>query len=592
MKILPNGRYELYLPFKSEAIDLSSNKDLTWKRHKKMCERAQRNGILDDYKVEFKEWEELEIIEKIEEKGENSYFLPHRPIVKDDNITNKIRPLFDASARATGQSSLNDLLCKGRNLIQQIPDTLERFRRYPTGLSADIEKAFLQLGITPKQRDFLRFFYPDEGEEIVYRHCRVVFGVSSSPLLAAMLAHLLENVQADDTQLGSKLKLSFYVDNCVTGSIAQQEEFVLRSKEILSRGCFNLRNWESNVESKHISKSTGTTKLLGIIWDFDKDTLKCKRDFESLSGETKITKRLILATVQKIFDPIGMLCSVTLTPKILLQNTWELKLSWDSSLPDQIVKPFFKWWNEIKILSDVEIPRYFEINDSTQMHVFVDACKEAYATCILFRSNTSQGVKVALVRAKARVAPLKQVTIPQLELMACCIDARLAHSVQEFLNITEMETVFWSDSMVAFEWRHVPGKINPADLISRGCSPTHLVDLVESHWWEGPLWLVESPDTCPITKLPDYDTSEISLERKKVRLYNLNLSEEMLPWNARKFSKFHSILRLVAWVLRFLNNVRSRISDRKKGQLSLDELESAEIQLIRSAQAHSVTDES
>ncbi|GFU58478.1 integrase catalytic domain-containing protein [Trichonephila clavipes] len=173
----------------------------------------------------------LEIIEKIEEKSENSYFLPHRPIVKDDNITTKIRPVFDASARVTGQSSLNDLLYKGSNLIEQILDILDRFRRYPIELSADIEKAFLQLGITPKHKDFLRFFYPDEGEEIVYSHCRVVFGVSSSPLLAAVLAHSLENVPEDDTQLGSKLKLSFYVDNCVTGvnDIAQKEEFILRS---------------------------------------------------------------------------------------------------------------------------------------------------------------------------------------------------------------------------------------------------------------------------------------------------------------------------------------------------------------------------
>ncbi|GFT76197.1 uncharacterized protein TNCV_908221 [Trichonephila clavipes] len=153
------------------------------------------------------------------------------------------------------------------------------------GLSTDIEKAFVQLGINPKHRNVLRFFYPEKGEEIVYRHCRVVLGVSSSPfLLAAVLAHLLENVPADDSQLGSKLNLSFSVDNCVTGvnDIAQQEEFILRSKEILSRGCFNLRNWESNVESKHISESTGTTKLLGIIWDIDEDTLKCKIDFESL----------------------------------------------------------------------------------------------------------------------------------------------------------------------------------------------------------------------------------------------------------------------------------------------------------------------
>ncbi|GFT18861.1 uncharacterized protein TNCV_1671991 [Trichonephila clavipes] len=96
----------------------------------------------------------------------------------------------------------------------------DRFHRYPIGLSADIEKAFLQLGITPKHRDFLRFFYPDEGEEIVYRYCRVVFRLWSSPfLLAAVLAHLLENVPADDSQLGSKLKLSFYVDNCTTRRI-------------------------------------------------------------------------------------------------------------------------------------------------------------------------------------------------------------------------------------------------------------------------------------------------------------------------------------------------------------------------------------
>ncbi|GFU12391.1 integrase catalytic domain-containing protein [Trichonephila clavipes] len=357
MKILPGGRYEICLTSKSKAIDLSSNKDLTWKRHKKMCERAQRNETLDDYKVVFKEWDMifLEIIEKIEDKGENSYFLPHRPIVKDDNITTKIRPVFDASARVTGQSSLNDLLYKGPDLIEQIPDTSDRFRRYRIGLSANIEKAFLQLGITPKHRDVLRFFYPDEGEEIVYRHHRMVFGVSSSPfLLVAVIALLLENVPTDDTQLGSKLKLSFDIDNCVKGvnDIAQQDGFILQSKEILSRGYFNLRNWESNVEST--------------------------------------------------------LCSVTLTPKILLQNTWKLKLSWNSSLPEEIVKPFFKWWKENKILSDVKIPRYFEINDSTQMHAFVDACKEVYATCIFFRSNTSQGMKVTLVRANTRVALLKQ----------------------------------------------------------------------------------------------------------------------------------------------------------------------------------------
>ncbi|GFS49493.1 uncharacterized protein TNIN_419031 [Trichonephila inaurata madagascariensis] len=71
----------------------------------------------------------------------------HRPIVKNDSVATKIRPVFESSARVTGQSSLNDLLYKGPNLIEKIPDILDRFRSYPIGLSADIEKAFLQLDL-------------------------------------------------------------------------------------------------------------------------------------------------------------------------------------------------------------------------------------------------------------------------------------------------------------------------------------------------------------------------------------------------------------------------------------------------------------
>ncbi|GBN25538.1 hypothetical protein AVEN_79968-1 [Araneus ventricosus] len=360
-----------------------------------MCERAQRNGLLDDYKAVFKEWEELKIIEKIDCENGTSHFLLHRPVVKTDSITTKIRPVFDASARETGKDSLNDLLYKGPNLIEQIPDIIDRFRSYP-----------------------------------------------------------LEHVHAEDSEIADKLKLSFCVDNCIAGvrNATQQEKFIFKASEILSRGCFNLRNWESNVECKYISKSTGTTKLLGILWDLDKDVLKCRVCVEDLKIDSNITKRFILAAVQRIFDPLGILCSATLPPKILLQNTWKLKLSWDSTLPDDIVKPFLKWWGEVAKLSDIEIPRHLEINDTTQMHVFVHACKEAYATCIFLRTDTSQGVKVVLVRAKSRVAPLKQATIPRLELMACCIGARLAHSVQQALNITEMETIFWSDPMVVLNW--------------------------------------------------------------------------------------------------------------------------------------------
>ncbi|GFT56313.1 integrase catalytic domain-containing protein [Trichonephila clavipes] len=93
-------------------------------------------------------------------------------------------------------------------------------------------------------------------EEIVYRHCRMVFVVSSHPfLLAAVLAHLLENVPTDYTQLGSKLKLSFYVDNCVTGvnDIAQQKEFILRLVAWVLRFLNNVRSRISDRKKEQLS---------------------------------------------------------------------------------------------------------------------------------------------------------------------------------------------------------------------------------------------------------------------------------------------------------------------------------------------------
>ncbi|GFU19858.1 integrase catalytic domain-containing protein [Nephila pilipes] len=113
-------------------------------------------------------------------------------------------------------------------------------------------------------------------------------------------------------------------------------------------------------------------------------------------------------------------------------------------------KPFLKLRGEVERLADIEIPCYFEINYATQMHLFADVCKKVFAISVFLRSVTFHYVKVVLVRAKSRVASLTQVIIPRLELMTCCIGVRLAHSIQQALNIMEMGTNFWSHSIIAF----------------------------------------------------------------------------------------------------------------------------------------------
>ncbi|GFW74113.1 integrase catalytic domain-containing protein [Trichonephila clavipes] len=174
----------------------------------------------------------------------------------------------------------------------------------------------------------------------------------------------------------------------------------------MARGCFNLRGWESNVPGRYIFRSSGVTSLLGLLWDLDQDTLKCNLSY---SGEGIVTGSL------------------------------ELKLKWDDHLPENIQKIFRKWRDEIEYLEKVHIPRYVEINENSELHLFVDACKSSYGACVYIRTVTLLGVKIRLIRAKSRVAPLKTMTIPRLELMACCIGARLVHSVYAALDVPDLK---------------------------------------------------------------------------------------------------------------------------------------------------------
>ncbi|GFT96653.1 uncharacterized protein NPIL_563661 [Nephila pilipes] len=142
----------------------------------------------------------------------------------------------------------------------------------------------------------------------------------------------------------------------------------------MSKGCFNFRGWESNIECKHASRNSGDTSFLGIIWNLDEDTLKCKIDFEILSCGIKINKRLILSPVQKLYDPIGVLTPTALLPKLIIQDLWKSHFPWDEEMPPSVVNRFSKWLNEMYLLKDVTLLRFMNFNETSELHAFVDAC--------------------------------------------------------------------------------------------------------------------------------------------------------------------------------------------------------------------------
>ena len=158
-KITEEGRFEVILPWKDNHPPLQDNRDMAKRRLDVVTKKLKQENLFDDYNTIFSNWLEEGIIEKVpvHEVDRESYYLPHRPVVKREGTT-RIRPVFDASAKKKDTPSLNQCLETGPNLIELVPVLLHRFREKRIGATADIAKAFLQINVSPSDRDDPKVF--------------------------------------------------------------------------------------------------------------------------------------------------------------------------------------------------------------------------------------------------------------------------------------------------------------------------------------------------------------------------------------------------------------------------------------------------
>ena len=161
------------------------------------------------------------------------HYLPHREVVRMDRKATKLRVVFDASSKCPGEISLNDALYSGPNLLPLMFDIPIRFRVHKVFLTADIEKAFLNVLIKPEQRNMLRFIWIDSIESddpciVVYRFCRLAFGLISSPfvLRATVRYHMSKYVEVD-LEFVLEVLPSLYVGDYASGADSVDSAFGL-----------------------------------------------------------------------------------------------------------------------------------------------------------------------------------------------------------------------------------------------------------------------------------------------------------------------------------------------------------------------------
>jgi hypothetical protein len=348
----------------------------------------------------------------------------------------------------------------------------------------------------------------------------VAFGVTSSPfLVVAFIDFVLKKYSKGPEETTEytrstteKLRKCLYVDNCVT-SVENERELRLFIKEaslVYSEAKFDLRGW---VYSDPSLEYHNDTVVLGLTPDRKADTLAVS-SLKTVKVEV-VTHRIMLSMAQRVFGPIGFMCPISLSPKLLLQKCWKMKGEWDQEVPEVVRNDFLQWLRDLPLLEEVKIPRWLRgIEDSVlncSLHTLCDASKSAYAAAVFVRTEYNLSGQVQLVRAKSRVSPIKPLTIPRLELLAATMGARLAVSVKKETDQDPTSLFFWSDFSAVISWikkedtwsvfvwnrtqeirsltpreawLHVPDVMNPADLPSCGCSVPRLL---ESKWWEGPL---------------------------------------------------------------------------------------------------------
>ncbi|XP_064387758.1 uncharacterized protein LOC135335954 [Halichondria panicea] len=288
-----------------------------------------------------------------------------------------------------------------------------------------------------------------------------------------------------------------------------------------------------------------------------------------------------------------------------MQLLWECKVDWDGPVPSDIQDAWIQWRKELPLLSQKKIPRcYFDKKSQPhclQLHGFSDASEVAYAAVVYLRiTDKSENAQISLVMSKTKVAPIKRLTIPRLELCGAQLLAQLIHHVRQVLEIPLSNIFAWTDSTIVLnwldgspkrfktyvgnrvstivdlippdKWRHVAGTENPADCASRGLYPSELLN--HSLWWEGPIWLKESSSSWP-EKFP-LPSNKKEIEESKVALSALTLTPTpIIPVD--RFSGYSHLKRITAWMIRFVTNFQTKDhAERSKGNLSISELQAAE----------------
>ncbi|XP_065081193.1 uncharacterized protein LOC135703798 [Ochlerotatus camptorhynchus] len=596
-----DGRFVVQLPFRESVDQLKGYRSLTLKRFLLLEKILARDPDLKAQYAKFiDEYQSLghcrEVREEEDPPGLQSYYLPHHCVFKPSSSSTKFRVVFDATTKAS-KLSLHDVLMTGTSSQSDLFSIVLRFRTHTYVFTVDVSKMYRQILVDPSQTQYQRIFWRGHLSEVL----------KALELLTVTYASPDESEDYPTKKLRRDLE------------------------ELMLKGGFPIRKWCSNSEDVlegipegnqetlvpiQDSSANEVIKALGLLWDPKKDLFLFFKSSEPTDNVDKPTKRRVLSQIAKLFDPLGLVSPVIVEAKMILQCLWATNLGWDEPMEGELLQRWTEFQTSLSHLNNFKTPRCVVVPDTETMeiHGFADFSKCAYGACIYLRCIRKDGSTVSnLLCSKSKVAPLRELTIPRLELCAAQLLAKLVDKVIPTLKLEIRKIRLWSDSQIALAWIRKPldglqvfirnrvaeiNKLtkhcrwsyvntdeNPADIVSRGMKPTLLNKC--QLWWNGPVFLREvSYRMEPIEEIPD----DLIPELKTVVIANPIVKK--LDTSFERFDSFYKLQRVYAHIARLVRRVQTPKDKRDScGRLTVQDMRKATSYIIRVLQQNELHEE-
>jgi len=473
-----------------------------------------------------------------------------------------------------------------------------------------------------------------------------VFGATSSPSIANFVLRKTAELESEgiDSETTETVKKNMYVDDLMKSTDSTERAIVLVKQlcELLSRGGFTLTKWYSNDRTVLASipeterarsvvnldvERLPTQSALGLKWNTEEDKFVWTVSDDALEATKKkpLTRRGVVSVAYSLFDPLGFIAPFIMKAKLLLQMLCRKSLRWDELMPEDERKQWLRWQDDLPKLQDIQVercfkPEYFGNVKTTELHLFSDASRVGYSAVAYLRLVNDQGkVHCAMVMAKARVAPIREISIPRLELTAAVISVKLSYVIQQQLEWNIQRVIYWTDSMSVLkciynttkrfhtfesnrltiihngskpdQWRYVNRDDNPADGGSKGLKMDEM--LKSGRWHKGPRFLWEDESRWPKMVTVPVIADDDEAVRKECQIYTSSSTSDSINDLVMYYSSWWKLRKAVAWLLRYKSFLRGKVcKDPSKqeeasvaGSLTLREINEAEMVIIQHVQA-------